>query len=268
MKNILVPIGSSSDSHETLQYAVDFAAEFSAKVYAMEVFSASVGAGSLIDVSSKVRQVSEERLKEVIDKIELKDVQVNITTYKGDLIDGLKEVNQALGIDLIIIAARCNDSQEELYLGHTTGKIIKQTEIPTLVVPRGTHFKPFKNILTAFRSGKLDKAQILSPLIAIQEKFSASVNLLLVKTPKHTEEDLEINPALKGLSSGMVITEHAKTYLGVLEQFQSHHPDLLCVFRRKRGFFKSLWEKNTIPKSEFSSRVPVLVLSAKISEEA
>jgi hypothetical protein len=38
---------------------------------------------------------------------------------------------------------------------------------------------------------------------------------------------------------------------------------LLCVFRRKRGFFKNLWEKNTIPKSEFYAPVPVLVLSVK-----
>jgi nucleotide-binding universal stress UspA family protein len=268
MKSILVPIGSSPNSHETLQYAVDFAAEFSAKVYAMEVFSAPVGAGNLTNVSNKVQQISEERLKEVIDKIELKDVKINIATYKGDLVDGIKEINQALGIDLIIIAARCNDAQEELYLGHTTGKIVKQTEIPTLVVPRGTRFTPFKNILTAVRSGKLDKAEILNPLISIKDKFAANVNLLLVKTPGYTEEDLEIHPAFKSLSSGIVTTEHAKTYLGVLEQFQSHHPDMLCVFRRKRGFFKSLWEKNTIPKSEFSSRVPVLILSAKISEEA
>ncbi len=266
MKNILVPIGSSPDSHETLQYAVNFAAEFSAKVYAMEVFSTPTVAESLTNISEKVQQISKERLKEVIGKVELKGVETNITTYKGELIDGLKEINQALGIDLIIIAARCNDAQEELYLGKTTGKIIKQTEIPTLVLPRGTRFAPFKNILTAFKSGKLDKDEILNPLISIKDRFAANVNLLLVKTPGHTEEDLKINPALKALSSGIVTTEHANTYLGVLEQFQSHHPDLLCVFRRKRGFFKALWEKNTIPKTEFSSKVPVLILSAKLRE--
>ena len=45
MKNILVPIGTSPDSHETLQYAVDFATQFSSEVYVMEVFSVSVKAG-------------------------------------------------------------------------------------------------------------------------------------------------------------------------------------------------------------------------------
>lgn len=266
MKNILVPIGSSPNSHETLQYAVDFAAEFSSQVYAMEVFSATAGAGNLANISEKVELSSKQHLKEVISMVDVKDVDVKIATYKGDLIDGLKDIDQELGIDLIIIAPRCNDVQEELYLGHTTGRIIKQTEIPTLVVPRNTTFKPFKNVLTAFRSGLFETEEILDPLKTIKDKFASSVNLLLVKTPGHTEEDLQINASLTAISSGLVTTEHANTYLGVLEQFQSHHPDLLCVFRRKRGFFKVLWEKNTIRKSEFSSKVPLLVLSAKIAE--
>jgi len=33
MNNILVPIGTSPNAHETLQYAVDFAAQFSSSVY-------------------------------------------------------------------------------------------------------------------------------------------------------------------------------------------------------------------------------------------
>ena len=266
MKNILVPVGSSPNSHETLQYAVDFAAGFSAQVYAMEAFSASAGAGDLKNISQQIEGTSREHLKEVISKVDVKGVDLKIATYKGDLVDGIKELDGELGIDLIIIAARCNHPQEELYLGPTTGRIIKQTDIPTLIVPRTTAFSPFKNVLTAFRSGILEDEKLIAPLKTLKDKYSATVNLLLVKTPGHTEEDLVINPALSSLSSGLVSTEHANTYLGVLEQFQSHQPDLLCVFRRKRGFFKALWEKNTIPKSEFSSKVPVLVLSAKIAE--
>ena len=157
MKNILVPIGSSPNSHETLQYAVNFAAEFSAQVYAMEVFSASAGAGSLANISEKVKQSSIQHLKEVIEKVETTDVDIKIATYKGDIVDGLKDIDQELGIDLVIIAARCDDAQEELYLGNTTGRIVKQTDIPTLIVPRGFGYAPFNNIMTAIRSGILEK---------------------------------------------------------------------------------------------------------------
>jgi hypothetical protein len=150
-----------------------------------------------------------------------------------------------------------------LYLGNTSGKIIKQTNIPSLIVPKGTIFTPYKTILTAFKSGVLKRKRILDPLVVIKKKFSSKVNLLLVKTPGYTDDDLKINTALMDISEHLTLTQNATTYLGVLEHFQAQHPDLLCVFRRKRGFFKKLWEKNTISKSEFYSAVPVLVLNVK-----
>ncbi|MFK7811361.1 MAG: universal stress protein [Maribacter sp.] len=262
MKNILVPIGTSNTG-ETLQYAVDFASEFSAQVFVMDVFSVSAKAGSLANISEKVAKSSVERLKEVIEKVDSKESSIKIATYNGDIVDGLKEIDRELGIDLIVIAPRSNDIKEELYLGNTTGRIIKKTDIPTLIVPKGTTFKPFKTVLTAFKSGILKKKRMLEPLLSIQEKFDTVINLLLVKTPGYDSDDLKVHPALMDISEQLTITENATTYQGVLEHFQAQQPDLLCVFRRKRGFFKKLWEKSTILKSEFFVKIPVLMLRVK-----
>ncbi|AWX44413.1 hypothetical protein HME9304_01414 [Flagellimonas maritima] len=263
MNNILVPIGTSPNSSDTLQYAINFASNFGAKVFVMDVFTVTSGTGSLANVKEKVAKSSKEQLREVIDKVNTNNVELKIATYNGDIIDGLKEINKAEGIDLIIIAPRSNAIEEELYLGNTTGRIVKQTNIPTLIVPKGTEFKPIKKIMTAFGSGIVKRSRTLNPLIAIKDKFRASINLLLVKRPGYSEEDLQVNTALLDLSQNLTMTSHANTYLGVLEHFQSQNPDLLCVFRRKRGFFKKLWEKNTVLKSEFFVPIPVLILSVK-----
>jgi nucleotide-binding universal stress UspA family protein len=263
MTNILVPIGTSSDAHETLQYAVDFASDFGARIYVMEVFSAVAKAGTLANVSEKIAEKGKERLKGVISQIENKGVEIKVVTYKGELVDGLNDIDKEIGIDLIILAPRSNDIQEELYLGSTSGGIIKRTDIPTLVVPKGTKYKSFKSVLVAFKSGIVKRKRILDPLVNICNKHRSNVNLLLVKTPGYSDDDLKVNTALMDISSQLTITENATTYLGVLEHFQSKHPDLLCVFRRKRGFFKKLWEKSTILKSEFAAPIPVLILSVK-----
>ncbi|MBT8283017.1 MAG: universal stress protein [Muriicola sp.] len=263
MKNILVPIGTSPNANETLQYAVDFAAQFSSRVYVMEVFNVTSGAGKLANITAKVEKSGKERLKEVIGMVNAKDVDIKIATYNGDLIDGLKEIDEEIGIDLLIIAPRSNDIKEELYLGHTSGRMIKRTEIPTLIVPKGTKFSPFKIVLTGFKSGVLKRKRILNPLIQIKNKFDSDIHLLLVKTPGYTDKDLQVNTALMDISSQLTLAEHATTYLGILEHIQLHSPDLLCVFRRKRGVFTNLWEKNTIYKAEFSAKIPVLVLSVK-----
>ncbi|NKI26565.1 universal stress protein [Arenibacter sp. 6A1] len=263
MKNILVPIGASEDAHETLQYAVDFAAEFGDKVYVMEVYNIRAVAGDLANIDEIVAERSREHLKRVIEKVAAKGVDITIATYNGGIIEGLKSIDKELGLDLIILAPRSNDSREELYLGNVSGKIVKRTNIPTLIVPKGTVFKPFTDILTAFKSGVLKDKRILNPLLLIKEKFNSNISLLFVKTPGYTKEDLKINMALMNLSDNLTLAENTTTYLGVLQYFETQHPDLLCVFRRKRGFFKKLWERNTIPKSEFFAPVPVLVLSVK-----
>ncbi|MCL6266502.1 universal stress protein [Flagellimonas myxillae] len=263
MNNILVPIGTSPNSSDTLQYAIDFASNFGAKVFVMDVFTVMSAAGSLANVEQKVAQSSKERLKEIIDSVNTNSVEIKIATYNGDIVDGLKSIHKELGIDLIIMAPRSNDIKEELYLGNTSGRIVKQTNIPTLLVPKGTVFKPVGTIMTAFGSGILKRSRVLNPLVAIKDKFRSNISLLLVKRPGYSEDDLQINTALLDLSQKVNITEQASTYLGVLEYFQKEEPDMLCVFRRKRGFFKKLWEKNTVPKSEFFVPIPVLVLSVK-----
>ncbi len=263
MNNILVPIGTSPNASNTLQYAIDFASNFGAQVFVMDVFSVSSAAGSLANVEEKIAKSSKEQLKEIIDGVDTHGVEIKIATYNGDLINGLNDINKELGIDLIIIAPRSNDIKEELYLGNTSGRIVKQTNIPTLVVPKGTEFKPIKSIMTAFGSGILKRTRTLNPLVSIKDKFRSEINLLLVKRPGYSEEDLQVNTALLDLSKQLMITENATTYLGVLEHFQNQHPDMLCVFRRKRGFFKKLWEKNTVAKTEFFVPIPVLILSVK-----
>ena len=74
MKNILVPIGTSNTG-ETLQYAVDFASEFSAQVFVMDVFTVSSKAGSLVNISEKVaeslcKQISQKQYKMNVNEVQ------------------------------------------------------------------------------------------------------------------------------------------------------------------------------------------------------
>ena len=132
-----------------------------------------------------------------------------------------------------------------------------------LTVPDGYKYSPIKNILVAFKSGVVKSKTALKPLNFMVDTFHPKVNLLLVKTPNYTDEDLVINKDLNKLKSSLTITENATTFQGVLEHFIENDPDMLCVFRRKRGFFKKLWEKSTILKEEFHTSIPLLILKGK-----
>ena len=262
MKNILVPVGSSKNAVSHLQYAVDFAKALGAKLYVVQVYNVYTKAGTMIKIDHILERESYEFLNSHISKVDTKDVEVIIKTFKGKLIDTVELICKSLDIDLILIEPRTNSVKEEVYLGKTSGKIIKQTQIPALIVPEGLKYKPIIYILMALKSAIIKKEDALKPLIDIKSQFKSIVNLLLVKTPYYNEGDFEVNNALKKLITNTTKSENATTFQGVLEHYKDNDPDMLCVVRRKRGFFNKMWEKNTILKKDFqSTTLPVLVLS-------
>lgn len=261
MKHILVPIGSSENANNTLQYAIDLASEMGAKVFVFRAYKVLSKAGTMINLDEIVSRETQLYLRSVVNLVDTKNVEVKIISAKGSALESINSVHKELGVDLVVVEPRSNSIKEEVFLGSTSGSIVKNTEIPVLIVPEQYKFSPYKTALTAFKSGKLKKEEMLRPLQELADKFSTKVNLLLVKTPDYQDEDLVLDPRLTSIQNSLTTTENVTTFQGVLEHFQSNNPDLLCVFRRKRGFFKKLWESNTVLKSEFHCSVPLLVLS-------
>ena len=263
MNHILVPIGSKENASNTLQYAIDFAKEIGAKVFVFRAYKVLSKAGTFININDILERETNLYIQTMISSVDTKGVDVKMISAKGGTVESINSVHEELGIDLIVVGPRSNSIKEEVFLGSTSGSIVKQTEIPVLIVPAHYKFSPFKVALTAFKSGILEQQDVLTPLQEIKSLFKTKINLLLVKTPEYKEEDLVVDASLKALQNTFSTSENVTTFQGVLEHFQSNNPDLLCVFRRKKGFFQKLWEKNTVLKSEFHCSIPLLILSGR-----
>lgn len=261
MKNILVPVGSSKNAVSHLQYAIDFAEAFGAKVFVVQVYNVFTKAGTMIKVDKIIERESLSFLNDLVSKVDKKGVDVIVKTLKGNLIDTLELACKAADVDLVLVEPRTNSINDEVYLGKTSGKIIKQMDVPALIVPEGYKFSKPSTILMAIKSAIIKKDNVLQRLIDFKLKFDATVDLLLVKTPYHKEGDFDVNEELSALVRNTTESVNATTFQGVLEHFQSHNPDMLCVVRRKRGFFAKKWEKDTILRKDFFIKKPVLVLS-------
>lgn len=260
MKNILVPVGSSANSVSNLQYAIDLAQSINATVYVVSVFQDLSKVGSLSKLNTILMEDTENRLDEVVSHVDKKGVTIIAHPIKGEVVDGIERVNKQIAIDLMVLAPRSNSIKEEVYLGKTSGKLLKHTNIPILVVPEGAKFQPPKTMLMAFKNGTFEQDELLDPVRKFKQSFGTEVNVLHVETPETTEEMKVVTDNLKALQTTYTQVEAATTFQGVIEYFQQFNPDMLCVIRRKRGFFKKLWEKNEILKKEFYTSKPLLVL--------
>lgn len=263
MKNILVPVGSKESGLNNLRYAVNFAAITGARVYVVNIYKEFSKVAGLTKVNQLMIDDSEDILDTLLSQIDTKGVEIIAKPIKGDPFEAIARISKVLDIDLVILSPQSVEIKDEVYLGAVTGKIVKQTDIPLLIVPRDFLFRKAENILVAFKRGSFEKKDILKPLQDLSALFSAQIHLLHVKTPDVSNEDEPLSEELMQLQSSLTVTENATIFQGVLEHFQSHNPDMLCVIRRKRGFFKKLWEKNTVLKKEFHTSKPLLILSGQ-----
>ena len=260
MKNILVPVGSSENAVSNLQYAIDLAKFIDGKVYVVSVFQEFSKVAGLSKVNTLLKEESENRLDEILSQVDNKGVAVISHPIKGEILEGINRVGKQIPIDLMVLAPRSNSIKEEVYLGKTSGKLLKQTNFPILIVPEGVVFKEPKTMLMAFKNGNFEKDNLLDVVLKFVNRFGTEVHLLHVETPESTQEMLQLTDNVKSLQSSYTKSENATTFQGVIEHFQHFLPDMLCVVRRKRGFFKKLWEKNEILKKEFHTSKPLLVL--------
>lgn len=264
MKSILVPLGDSDKAICTLQYAIDFAKVFNAKIYVIQVFGTTKVAGALKNMDELLERESKEELAHVLENVDKKGIEIIAKTVKGQVIDSVNRIALKLNIDLIIASAKNKATDSSIYLGKITGGLVKQTELPILIVPKGYKFKAINNVLLSVRSGVIRHSKVLDPLEDIVNIFKAKVNLLHVITPHNTSEDNKLHKDFEAISDTKVTSENATVFQGVLEHLIEVSPDMICVIRRKRGFFNKLWEKNHIKKVDFESRIPLLVLKGNL----
>ena len=264
MKNILVPVGSSENGINNLKYAINFASISGATVYLININKEYVRIGGIEEVDQFELYKSGKLLSNIINSVNAKGIKVITKPIKGDPFVAIKKISKEFDIDLIITSPQSVEINDKVYLGTITAKLLKQTEIPLLIVPKNYLFRKFASILVAFKNGHFEKENVLLPIYDMVSIFKSKINLLQVITPETIEAQLKIDQELLDIKSTLTTTKNATTFQGVLEHFQSHDPDMLCVIRRKRGFFKKLWEKNSVLKRDFHTSIPLLILSGNL----
>jgi len=260
MKTILVPIKTIERSGVMLQYAIDFASEVNASLIVLHSFGEIRMANTITRVDDAMKLLAIEELQLLLDSMDVKNIAIRQICSKGNMLDCIWELQQKEDIDLIIGKTRTNTRNQQLYIGKFTGDMIQKIDCPIIIVPNNYVFKRIDTVLMAIKSGILKREDVLLPLHTMHAEFSITLNLLQVITPYVKEKDLIINSELTNICSTFKTTDNGTIFQGVLEHLNAHYPDIICVIRRRKGFFEKLWKDNSVKREDFESRVPLLVL--------
>ena len=265
MKTILFPTDFSNNALNALDYAIEFANLFGSQLVMFNAVNVQSKVGTLQVLERQMVQDAEEELKNWVARAKNKlynQDAIIAKVVKGDVVKKVENIAKQFDADLVIVSAKGEGDAEDKYLGKVSSGLVKNTNIPILIVPKAYRYKPIKNIVFSLKYKRVASPKVVEPLKIIAKKYNASVALVHVKTPDFDPlrgenlflDDLPYEPYN---IEGNFIYEVTRSFI------KDHPIDLLVAIRRKRGFFKHIVFNNGTKKKTFNSKVPFLVLQGK-----
>ncbi|MCD6489270.1 MAG: universal stress protein [Thermodesulfobacterium sp.] len=193
-KKILVGIDGSETSIHALEEALDFSKKYKAEVLAISVIPQHRELVSSFSVFGHIkdllRKPYEKALNEAKDLAE--DMGVSIKTFleEGDPYKKIIEVAQKEGCDLIITGRRGITSFEKILIGSTAHKVINNSPVDVLIVPKNTQIN-FKKLLAGTDTSEYGNKAV-KKAGEIAKKFNGELGVIsVIKIPVEPIIDLQ-----------------------------------------------------------------------------
>ena len=261
MKKIIVAVDFSSNSINALKQAVKLAKHMDAKIHVVHAYLAIRRADTMINVNRLLKEEAEKQMEAIIEKLDIpEEISVKTKALKGDPVQAIEKYCHKIGAELIIVGTQGEQNDPEVFLGPVSGGLVKQTEIPILIIPNNYEINEIKKILFTLKSMVIKDSNQLFPLKFFIRKFNAQLQILQIRTPDTTPEDLEISNKIKKLDAPIDYIEAENIYQGITNYVTDSEVDLVCVMRRRRKFLELLFTRSLTKKDKFNSTIPMLIL--------
>jgi nucleotide-binding universal stress UspA family protein len=187
MKKIIVPIDFSQHSEYALKTAAKLAIKYNADLLALHMLEMSdimltATEGEQYQKAVFFLKLAEQKFEAFLDKPYLKDVNVIPVVKHFKVFSEVNEVAKKESADLIIMGSHGVSGFKEFFVGSNTERVVRNAEIPVLVVKHETSSSSFDQVLfaTDFDEENVEPYLKASRLF---EKLGSELTLLYVNLP-------------------------------------------------------------------------------------
>ena len=204
MKNILVPIDFSVQARYAAKVATDIARLTNAKIFLLHMLELPTG---IVDPSSFGNSNNTPTtllfLKRAHEKFEdfkklpfFKGIEVEDSVQFHKAYDGIIDESNKQHADLIVMGSKGTSGLEEMLVGSNTEKVVRNSDIPVLVIKRDVDNFKIENIVFASNFEQKNKVAFQN-ILDFAAIFNARLHLLKINTIHNFETTKESSDAIR-----------------------------------------------------------------------
>lgn len=188
MKQILVPTDFSEPAENALKVAAQIAEKNNSEIIILHILElpsqmndAVLGGASIPETMLFIKKAN-EMLDEVSSRPYLDGISITEIVKIDKPIHGISQVSKEHNVDLIVMGSHGSSGIEELLLGSNTEKMVRNSEIPVLVIKKDIANFNTSNII--FASDFSDETRKpFEKFINLAKFFEAKIHLVTICTP-------------------------------------------------------------------------------------
>lgn len=241
MKTIIVPIDFSEQSENALKVAANLSKKHGSEIIALHMLELneamiSSSEGFHPEQTVFLIKMAEKRINEFLDKPYLQGVKKVTPIIKHfKVFSEVNDVAEKHGADMIIMGSHGSDGLKEIFVGSNAEKVVRNSEIPVLVIK--DEMEDFKAENFVFACAFKDESLVaFKKAKEFADKLKAKLHLVYINTPGDnflsTKDAYEkVNKYLQKAGAGKEVNVYNDYSVekGVLNFSESIHADVIGI---------------------------------------
>ncbi len=279
MKTILVPTDYSAAAKNAALYAINLASQV--RVQNIILYNAYQAPPVLtetavmpttslpyfdIETFHDISKKGMEQFKESIENLCPGDIKIDTQIEYGGLDNHVNELCKNNGADLIVMGITGTSKIEELLMGSTAVNVVKNTNVPVIIVPAGAKYNSIKNVMLACDYKKVAETTPLQPIKSILDATKAALHVVNVYesdkeiTSNKTYQQELLHSLLKNYEPRFHFENNEDFITGINDFVEANNIDLIITIPKKHSFFEGLFKESHTKKLAFHSHVPLMYI--------
>jgi len=270
MKTILVPTDYSDVANNALQYAVELAKFSHAKLVLLHAYQIPVPNGDvpiLMITPQDLEKENQHRIKklekEIVNQLSGK-ATVESIVRSGFIVEEIMDVIKEKKADLVVMGITGTGKISEVLIGSNASSLIKQTQIPVLIIPKEARYKEIEKIVLAMNYNESVNVTALNKVKAFAKLFNAKVLVLDVEKPvaipmyENTAAGETLETSLKDVEHVMFYSSSDDMPDEINSFADAHKCDWVAMIPHQHNILNRLFHESNTKKMAFHTHLPLL----------
>ncbi len=252
----------SVNAEKSLEYAISLVNAQPVNIYLVHVFNTPAKSGKM-SLSGKVKENFEEKIQQLVDQYT--PVINEESTLEGKVLQGepatvlirSAHINE---IDVIFAGTQGVTQDPMISIGKTSGKMIKQSDIPLLLIPENTPITKPNEILFCFRQLLKNVIHTIVPLSDLLMFTRAQLKAAHVICTEEDKIKLDLLKLFNHVDVPFIELESENILTAANHIYKTQSYSIMAMVLRKRGIFQKAFATSRYTKVEFDVRQPIFLM--------